>query len=186
MPGVAGPRLRTERLELLAATAPLARLDAADERGALGSAIGAVVPDEWPPPLMGEHRSQFAEILAGEPHLAGWWHWYWVRDEGPAGRVLLGIGGFAGRPDSSGRVMLGYSVLDPFQRRGYATEAVHAMLGWAFADSATQEVVGDTFPELVASIRVMEKCGMRPAGAGGDAGSIRFRIGRESAGRASR
>jgi len=52
---------------------------------------------------------------------------------------------------------VGYSVMEPHQRRGYATEVVHALVDWAFAHPEIDRVVAHTLPELLPSIRVLEK-----------------------------
>jgi hypothetical protein len=46
--------------------------------------------------------------------------------------------------------------MEMHQRQGYATEAVGALLSWAFQGPAVQMVVADTLPGLTPSIRVME------------------------------
>ncbi|HEX3542951.1 MAG TPA: GNAT family N-acetyltransferase [Candidatus Acidoferrum sp.] len=51
-------------------------------------------------------------------------------------------------------------MLETHQRQGYATEAVRALVGWAFQNSAVRRIVADTLPELTPSIRVMEKSGL--------------------------
>jgi RimJ/RimL family protein N-acetyltransferase len=54
-------------------------------------------------------------------------------------------------------VELGYSVLEEFQRRGYATEAAGALTAWAFAHTEVCRVIAEALPQRAASIRVLEK-----------------------------
>jgi len=61
--------------------------------------------------------------------------------------------------------MIGYSVLDAFQNRGYATEAVRHLIPFIFLDPNIQRIAAATYPELKASIRVLEKNGFIPMGA---------------------
>jgi len=156
-------RLQTERLELFFADARLARAMAAD-REELGRLIAARVPPEWPPELMDAGAMDFI-VRATERDLgsAGWWAWLIVLRGTP---VLIGCAGFKGPPDADGRVDIGYSVLAPWQRQGYATETVAALVDWAFRDSRVARIVGETFPHLPASIRVLEKTGFRFLGTG--------------------
>jgi len=59
-----------------------------------------------------------------------------------------------------------HSVLPPHHGCGYATEAAAALVAWAFAHREIESVTAETLPDLTASIRVMEKCGMRFVGDG--------------------
>ena len=145
----------TERLELIAADPRLARALASD-RAEMGRLIGAHVPPEWPPELMADALEFLAQATERDPDAVGWWVWLIVL---PADRVLIGSVGFKGPPDADGRVDIGYSVLDAWQRRGYAGEAVGALVDWAFADPRVTHIIGETFPHLTASIRVLEKNG---------------------------
>jgi len=83
-------------------------------------------------------------------------------------------------PDAEGRVLIGYGVLPEFRRRGYAAEALGGVVEWAFRDPRVQTVFGDTYPDLTASIRTMERNGFRHVGAGTEEGTIRYAIVRPS------
>jgi len=56
---------------------------------------------------------------------------------------------------------LGYIVHPRHQGKGYATEAARALLGWAFDEVGFHRIYGRGEPRNVASIRVLEKLGMR-------------------------
>jgi RimJ/RimL family protein N-acetyltransferase len=169
------PRLFTRRLELIAATAELARA-AVDDEAALAEKLQAEVPPGWPPALYGEHQQQFAERLAGDPGLAGWLVWYAVQIDPP---VLVGTVGLGGPPDGEGTVELGYSMVERFQRKGYASEAVGALIDWAFSNEEVRRIRAHTFPNLQASIRVMERNGLSFVGDGKEPGTIRFELARK-------
>lgn len=121
-------------------------------------------PATWPPPLNDEASQRwFLDMLRRDPQAVGWGLWYVVATD--PDRLLIGNIGFKGRP-SDGRCEIGYSLLPQFQSRGYATEAARALIAWAFGHADVEQVAAETLPELVASIRVMEKCGMRFVGEG--------------------
>lgn len=110
------PRLRTRRLELIAATVDAARAAAAGP-SALAQALEATVPDAWPPA---------GATLAADD--AGWGSWFVVD---AAAAALVGTIGFRARPDAEGAVELGYAMLPAGER--FAKEAVGALVDWAFA-----------------------------------------------------
>jgi ribosomal-protein-alanine N-acetyltransferase len=169
--------IETPRLTLVAATDRLARAAAADV-AALGELLDARIPASWPPPLMDDGPLEYsARELANRPELAGWMYWYFIRRDD---RVLVGCGGFKGEPTERGGVEVGYTVFPEFQRSGYATEATTALIGWAFADARVTAVAAETYPELAASIRVMEKNGLTYMGTGIEPRVIRYAIDRHT------
>ncbi|MGW4890935.1 GNAT family N-acetyltransferase [Kitasatospora sp. NPDC004240] len=85
---------------------------------------------------------------------------------GPLQIVLLGndlvIGGigFFGPPDEEGTVGLGYGVAPEVEGRGYATEALRALLQRGFATGRVRRAIADTDHDNLASQRVLEKAGL--------------------------
>lgn len=173
-------RLTTARLELVAADALIARAACADHP-AFARLLGAEVPVEWPPEFMDDAQEHLARDLEADPTLSGWTLWYIVL---LSTRTLIGCVGFKGRPTAEGRIDAGYSVLGAYQRRGYATEALNALIDLAFADPRVVRIVSETYPTLLASIGVMEKCGFRFVGAatgfGGEEGVVQYELTRET------
>jgi RimJ/RimL family protein N-acetyltransferase len=76
------------------------------------------------------------------------------------GLVVRGIG-FFGPPDDHGTVEFGYGVVPEVEGRGYATEALQALLQYGFSTGRVRRAVADTTHENVGSQRVMEKAGLR-------------------------
>lgn len=99
---------------------------------------------------------------------------------GAAGPLLIGSAGYKGPPTADGVVELGYGIVRDQQRRGFASEAVRGLLGRAFAEPAVGTVIAETLPELVGSIAVLTKCGLRPVGEGSEPGVIRFELTRDA------
>jgi ribosomal-protein-alanine N-acetyltransferase len=176
-------RLQTERLALVVADARLARAMASD-RVELGRLLAARVPPEWPPELMDAGAMEFiVRATERDPDAAAWWAWLIVL---LPERVLIGSAGFKGPPDADGRVDIGYGVLEPWQLQGYATETVGGLVDWAFRDPRVTRIVGETFPHLPASIRVLEKNGFHFIGTSvgheGEPEVLQFERKREAAG----
>lgn len=169
--------IQSPRLNLISATTLLIEKDI-EGRTALTAALGVEVPASWPPDLYGPRAMQFTLTEMGDCIEHGWSFWYLVTREEPI--ELAGICGFKGWPDELGSVEIGYSILSIYQRRGFATEAVQRLTGWAFSHHNVQEVCAETLPHLTQSIRVLEKNGFQYSGPGSEKGVIRYAIKRSS------
>ncbi|MFI2004138.1 GNAT family N-acetyltransferase [Streptomyces jumonjinensis] len=86
---------------------------------------------------------------------------YEIRRRGD-GRAIGGLG-FHGPPDEHATVTIGYGLIPAARGRGYATEALRALLEFARRHGIAC-VRGDTDLGNVASQRVMAAAGMSPAG----------------------
>lgn len=169
----------TKRLRLVAGTAEITRA-AVEDRSAFSNHLGASVPANWPEELLVDAEPWIAETLANDPDSAGWWIWYIVltgQGDG-ADDVLIGNVGLKGRPDDAGMVESGWSVLEQFRCHGYATEAMRALMEWAFRDPRVMEVAAETYSHLLPSIRVMENCGMRQVAKASEDGLLRYQASR--------
>ena len=56
---------------------------------------------------------------------------------------------------------IGYMILTPFWSQGIGTEAVRKICGMAFQELALERIIGEVFPENLASARVLEKNGFQ-------------------------
>jgi len=169
--------LTTERLELVRASAERLRADLTGP-AALAVALAAIVPDNWPPDLYDRRATEWSLRYAEEHPVHLQWGMYYVIDPGaPEGPTAAGVVGFKGAPEG-GVVELGYSILPQFRRRGYATEAVAALVELAFAHDEVERIAAQTLPDLSASIGVLLRSGFVLMGAGTDSGAIRYELGR--------
>ncbi|MEU9130975.1 GNAT family N-acetyltransferase [Kitasatospora sp. NPDC048540] len=143
--------LLTERLAIHPLTAEEAELVAAGRPGP---------GTNWAPdyPAEGERTGarMFLRACAavGDPHPFGG---YEIRLRAD-GRAIGGIG-FHGAPDEDGAVAIGYGLAESARGRGYAREAVHALLGLARSHGVTA-LLGDTTHDNLPSQRVMLAVGM--------------------------
>lgn len=155
--------LTTNRLELVAGTVELAEAETSNLTS-FALLLEVPTPPAWPPPLNDEHSQKYFldSLRSSGPEDAGWNLWFCILREP---RALVGVAGFKGTP-KAGVAEIGYSMLETHQRKGYCTEAVAALIDWAFAHREVQAVIAHTLPELMPSIRVMEKCGLVFAGEG--------------------
>lgn len=125
--------------------------------------LGVRVPDGWPhfPAAM----PMDYKYLKREPSLLGWWTYLFIHTKEHA---LIGSGGFKGRADDTGMVEIGYEIAPEFRRRGLATEAARALTEYAFSHAHVRMVDAHTLAERNASVKALEKVGMRYMGAVSD------------------
>lgn len=76
-----------------------------------------------------------------------------------ATKVALGTCAFKSPPDSEGAVEIAYGIEDPYQGRGFATEAARALVNYARCSEKVQIVRAHTKVENIASQRVLAKAG---------------------------
>jgi ribosomal-protein-alanine N-acetyltransferase len=78
--------------------------------------------------------------------------------------TMIGLCGLTPVEGAGPDVELVYLLERPRWGQGYATEMAQACLDAGFAAFGLQRVIALAYPLNAASIRVMHKCGMRPAG----------------------
>lgn len=154
--------VRTARLDLrpLGAEAVEALLAGDGER--LRRLTGARFREAAAPPYMAEALPVVRDRLRERPDEAPWWNWLAIdRASGEA----VGSVAFAGPAGAEGAVLVGYAMYGAFEGRGYATEAVRAMVGWAFSQPGVREVRALAPVWNTPALRVAENVGMRPVAA---------------------
>jgi [ribosomal protein S5]-alanine N-acetyltransferase len=112
------------------------------------------------------YPSQFSlevmELVAGARvgQASGLGPFFMVRkaDDAVVGEIGASLDG------ASATAQVGYAVVEPCWGRGYATEALGALLAYLLADAGVRRVVAETLVGHVASRRVLEKAGMRQVG----------------------
>ncbi|AXC14480.1 acetyltransferase, GNAT family [Acidisarcina polymorpha] len=168
------PDLHTARLRLVAITPAVLDIQESFPKD-LGAFLDAAIPPSWPnsdwePHVYSFMRAQFRNY----PHTIGWHRYVLLRE----GDSLTLIGSLGSHPLGADEAEIGYGILDPWQNKGCATEAARTLLGHLF-HSGLRRIRAQTYPHLAASLRVMQKCGMHPAGLGEEAGAVCYSIERE-------
>ena len=104
-------------------------------------------------------REQIEEMARRAPGEPGGWVQFSV-EERESGRLVgdVGLSLAGGEP---GVIKVGYTISPEVQGRGYATEAVRALVDYAFDALAADVVRAYASEENEPSIRVAEKVGMR-------------------------
>jgi ribosomal-protein-alanine N-acetyltransferase len=153
------PVVHTARLDLhpIGTEAIEALLAGDGER--LRRLTGARFRQPAPPPYMADALPVVRDRLRERPEETPWWNWLLVdRNSGEA----VGSVAFGGPANAEGAVLVGYAIYGEYEGRGYATEAVKAMVAWAFGQPGVREVRALAPVWNTPAIRVAENVGMRP------------------------
>jgi [ribosomal protein S5]-alanine N-acetyltransferase len=152
--------VHTARLELTPLSADALEALIEGDGSRLGSLTEAKFPEPVaPPPYMAESLPLVLARLRKSPSEAPWWNWLVVRQDN---REAVGSVALGGEPDASGAVLIGYAVYPTQEGHGYATEAVRAVMEWAFAQAGVRTIRALAPVWNTPAVHVAEKVGMRP------------------------
>jgi [ribosomal protein S5]-alanine N-acetyltransferase len=150
--------IETDRLILIPCTRE--HLEAfARSHGELGLMIDATVPEAFP--VMPESFAYWLEVACRTPLPVGWANWIFIHKPD---RTVIGDGGFKGTPDTNGNFEIGYAIIAAYRRNGFAREAAHALVAWAFSHPDVTAVNAETLATGEASMRVLQSIGMERTG----------------------
>jgi len=96
------------------------------------------------------------------------WHAIWcIRLKGE--KTVIGDFAFKGL-GKDGMIEIGYGMQEPYQNKGYMTEAVNVICRWASVREEISRIEAEVTKDNLASIRVLEKAGFVPTGKNGAEG----------------
>jgi RimJ/RimL family protein N-acetyltransferase len=150
-------------LTLLPMPAQLVRAVVAENWPAVGRLLAAEFPEEW---RFGAWSwlPRWLHSLDEEADLALWGpHLLLLRNEDGSSTVV-GEAGFHGRPEPDGIAEFGYMTVSVHRRRGYAEEAMRALLRWAVAEPGVEAFRATVAPGNAASIALLTKLGLAATG----------------------
>lgn len=166
MSGYAHPEVLTPRLVLRTMSAAFLEAAFDDDLPAAEALIGLRVPEEW---FAEKHLMQLRlEDLARDPAYLDWS----LRAVGlRSTREMVGYVGFHTRPNPpylqplvADAVELGYTVFEPCRARGFATEAVIGLIGWAHRTAGIDNFVVSIAPDNEPSRAIAARLGFRRVG----------------------
>jgi [ribosomal protein S5]-alanine N-acetyltransferase len=131
----------------------------------LANELGVTYSDRQHDPSTIEDVSEALEFWLTNtliyPHHFEWYtNWEIILKEE---NVAIGGIGFTGLPDEEGKSMVGYGLDLRYHGKGYASEALEAIITWAFQHPQLVKLVADTPLNNIPSQRVLIKCGFREA-----------------------
>ena len=104
-------------------------------------------------------RTDIVEMSGREPGQPGGWVQFSVEER--EGARLVGDVGLSPADGEPGVIKVGYTMAPAVQGRGYATEAVGALVAYAFGTLEADVVRAYASAENIPSLRVAEKVGMK-------------------------
>ena len=102
------------------------------------------------------------EMKQKQPALPG--EWYQIAIVLKTSLELIGDCAFEVSVEDGQQAIIGYTLARPFQGSGFATEAITGLLNYLFGDLKLHRVIARCDVENFASIRLLERIGMRREG----------------------
>jgi RimJ/RimL family protein N-acetyltransferase len=161
------PSICSERLELVSISPDFIDALLAERRSEAEAAATLTLPDDWPDAHDRGFLSFRLRQMRERPEIQEWFVYAVVLPDGE--RPMIGHAGFHGPPGVNSvrapdAVEVGYSVFEPYRRRGYATEVVRALMGWASREHGIQRFIASISPENEASLALVRKLGFQKVG----------------------
>src|SRR5688572_24961636 len=86
----------------------------------------------------------YIDMLTASDEANIWRHGYAIVE--PTANIVVGNASFVGPPNNAGEVEIAYAVVRAFKERGFATQAAHALIEFAFKDARVRTVLAHTLP----------------------------------------
>lgn len=136
-------------------------------RGDAESMANLKLPDDWPQrPDRGFLKLRLRQMRE-RPETERWFVYAVVL--AGAGRPMIGHAGFHGPPGANAikaadAVEIGYTIFEPYRRRGYATEVVRALIGWASSEHGIHHFLASVGPHNGPSLALVRRLGFEQTG----------------------
>lgn len=124
--------------------------------------LSTILPEDYE---IGGHVKGHVDELQNDNSQLGWGVWFVVDKTTD---TIVGDIGFKGKPTADHTVEIGYGIIPSAQNKGYATEAVGALIEWAFASGQVKRIIAECLQDNFPSIKVLGKLGLKESGQEGD------------------
>ena len=169
--------IESERLRMIPLTHELLQL-LQTGRATMEQSLG-LTPSSWQVPEFYQKEIDDAMVNFWLPKtLANPDNFIWYTDwELVIKSTYSAIGGigFNGEPNEKGEAEVGYMIEEGHQNKGFATEALKLMSGWALSQEQVKSVVVHTYNHNLPSVRILEKSGFEIFNTAED-GLLSFRL----------
>lgn len=151
--------IETKRLKLIPMTYSFISKVLDDEKTAYEE-FGIKSHDEWPSNDIKEILPFLLKSLSPTSDPDGFGAWLFIDKMDDS---IIGDGGFKGAPNDKGSIDIGYNIVKSKRRKGYAFEAVSALIKWGLSHPDVQQITADCLIENTPSINLLKKLGMMEA-----------------------
>ena len=77
---------------------------------------------------------------------------------------VIGDGGYIGNPDTRGQIEIGYEIIESKRQKGYATEAIEALLEWTLTQDEVKSIIAKCHYKNIPSQSLLDKLGFKLIG----------------------
>jgi len=121
--------------------------------------LGAKKAETWPEAAdIKDTLHILQDSLKEKANPDGFDSWLFISKEND---TVVGDGGFKGFPNENGIIDMGYAIIESQRRKGFALEAVTALLEWGLSQDNVTAVTADCLEDNIPSIKILTRIGMR-------------------------
>ena len=103
----------------------------------------------------------YEELYAFIPPKMGFTSWIFIEK---STNQVIGDGGYKGNPDSRGEIEIGYEIIESKRQKGYATEAIEALLEWTLTQDEVKSIIAKCHYKNIPSQSLLDKLGFKLIG----------------------
>ena len=103
----------------------------------------------------------YEELYAFIPPKIGFTSWIFIEK---LTNQVIGDGGYKGNPDTRGQIEIGYEIIESKRQKGYATEAIEALLEWTLTQDEVKSLIAKCHYKNIPSQSLPDKLGFKLIG----------------------
>ena len=103
----------------------------------------------------------YEELYAFIPPKIGFTSWIFIEK---STNQVIGDGGYKGNPDTRGQIEIGYEIIESKRQKGYATEAIEALLEWTLTQDEVKSIIAKCHYKNIPSQSLLDKLGFKLIG----------------------
>ena len=149
--------IETERLTLMPITLYITKGLLDGDKSVLGK-YGLKADDQWPTADDYDILPILYQSLKKDREPSGFETWMIVNK---TDRRVIGDIGFYRKPDEHGAVEIGFGMAEGERGKGYASEALAAMMDWLCAHAKVKTVKASCHTQNLTSARMLKKAGLK-------------------------